>query len=93
MHPSWRPTGAPPPLEQIAGQVRCQSGFTWRPARMEQGYAAQTPPPIADELLAAAALIRGLTPDRRDPEQFHVTKSDVAARLAALTRRITEKAA
>ena len=40
-----------------------------------------------DELRAIADAVRQLTPDRRDPERFHVSKDEIAARLRRLARR------
>ena len=40
-----------------------------------------------DELRALADAVRQLTPDRRDPERFHVSKDEIAARLRRLARR------
>lgn len=50
-------------------------------------------PPAAEELRDLARLVRGLVPDRRDPEAFHVAKDEAAKRIAALARRIEREAA
>lgn len=41
-----------------------------------------------DELEAIAQLVARLLPDRRDPEAFHVAKSEAVGRLRGLIRRI-----
>lgn len=50
-------------------------------------------PAPAEELRDLARLVRGLMPDRRDPERFHVEKDEAASRLAKLARRIEKEAA
>jgi hypothetical protein len=88
----WRPTGYPPPEVQIVGQRRSSSGFTWWPVGAERDASAPEPP-VADELRAAVSLVRRLSPDRQDPEAFHLAKAEAEQGLAALARRIERKAA
>lgn len=44
--------------------------------------------PLADRLAELAARVVRLIPDRREPEKFHVEKSDIAHQL----RRIAKEA-
>ena len=46
----------------------------------------------ADELRALAAAVVRLVPDRRDPEAFHLSKSDIAARLRRLAAEAERQA-
>jgi hypothetical protein len=46
-----------------------------------------------DELRALAAAVARLLPDRRDPEAFHMSKSEIAARLRRLARAAERRAA
>lgn len=47
-----------------------------------------TPERPADRLRVLADQVRRLLPDRRDPERFHVTKSELAAELRQLAREL-----
>lgn len=42
--------------------------------------------PHPDTLEALAERVRRLSPSRRDPEQFHIEKSELAAELRRLAR-------
>ena len=43
-------------------------------------------PSVTDPLLALAARVRRLCPDRRDPERFHVEKDAIERELKRLAR-------
>lgn len=47
----------------------------------------QGPRPVAEALERIATKLRCLGPDHRDPELFHVQKSDLVAELRRLARR------
>lgn len=47
---------------------------------------------LAAELHEVARMVRRLGPDRRDPEAFHLMKSEAAARLARIAREIERDA-
>ena len=44
--------------------------------------------PLGDQLTVLAARVAGLSPCRRDPEQFHMDKSEVAHALRVLAREL-----
>ena len=46
-----------------------------------------------DELRRLAEQVARLVPDRRDPEAFHMSKSEIAARLRRLAARAERAAA
>jgi hypothetical protein len=87
----WRPTGHPPPEQQIIGQRRSASGFTWWPVAAERDVPAPALP-VEQEMRAVTRLVRRLSPDRQDPEAFCLAKQEAEQRLAALAQRL-EKAA
>lgn len=47
----------------------------------------------SDALRELAIDVRRLVPDRRDPEQFHVSKSEIEARLRRLARELERQRA
>jgi hypothetical protein len=47
-----------------------------------------TDPPDAQQLRNLAQAVRRLGPDHRDPERFHVEKSEIAGKLADLAERL-----
>jgi hypothetical protein len=54
-----------------------------RPSRIEAGGRADAGTAV-DALMALSGRVSRLTPDRRDPERFHVEKSEVAGELRRL---------
>jgi hypothetical protein len=42
----------------------------------------------ADQLRDLSRAVRRLSPDRRDPERYYIEKSEIAARLSALARKL-----
>jgi hypothetical protein len=45
-------------------------------------------PSVANELADLARQVASLSPDRRDPEQFHMAKSEIAAGIRRCARQI-----
>ena len=43
---------------------------------------------ISHELQDLAREVQSLVPDHRNPERYHLTKSEIAARLKALSRSV-----
>ena len=46
---------------------------------------------IADELDDLAGRVRRLSPNRRDPEQYHEDKSEIEADLRRLSREVSDR--
>jgi hypothetical protein len=42
----------------------------------------------AEQLRDLSRQVRRLVPDRRDPERYHIEKSEIAARLVRLARKL-----
>ncbi|MGH7056419.1 MAG: hypothetical protein ACREFZ_00865 [Acetobacteraceae bacterium] len=63
-----------------------------RARRLENSGYKRTAGTLAGELLSIAATVRRLMPSRHDPEAFFLEKSEAAARLAALARRVEASA-
>jgi len=53
---------------------------------MSGGTSANLPTSREAELIALASRVLRLVPDRRDPEAFHIEKSELASALRRLAR-------
>lgn len=51
------------------------------------------PVPLSTELEDLAYRVLALVPDHRDPEQYHIRKSEISARLKALARAMGDGSA
>lgn len=47
-------------------------------------------PPAAERLTELANRVRRLSPDRRDPERFHLDKSEIERGLRQLAREVQQ---
>jgi hypothetical protein len=47
-----------------------------------------TPMAEVQQLRDLSSAVRRLRPDHRDPERWHIEKSEIAAALAAMARRL-----
>jgi hypothetical protein len=81
-------------LEQTAAVRQCASCAShfidwhdWRSGAATGETTTNLTPP-AERLAVLAAAVAPLSPSRRDPEQFHEDKSEIAAELRRLAREI-----
>lgn len=47
-----------------------------------------TPTPEIQQLRDLSRAVRRLRPDHRDPERYHIEKSEIAEALASMARRL-----
>lgn len=81
------PLAVAPPAARAADAAAQAVSSPHARARVE-GYRNLPPHPPRRSLEALAARVAGLTISRTDPERFWEEKSDIAAELRALARRL-----